>query len=270
MERQINLKHSEMQERCGISSSHWRTLQSIAAGDADKFDYLIEDYKKKKIIKAEKIASRPAAIPASEYDGYVLSEDEFRLAIYEYIPVALKSLTNKKYHLKGMDTSKLGTLEDLQQDIFYEVACKTRKKSGKTMYQSYLENVNLWKGYRQMVYRAAENLITDRVKRIVKCKNEIPLDTIVYESKGRDDVRLGDLIRHDDSYFNIYASEFLEACKEKEVKGVNLYDIANRLLEDTGERGEYIKLREICKEYGINPKRVQQMFEEINVREIFE
>lgn len=266
VKRQVDMTFNEMHEKCGISSSHWRTLQSKSGGDPDVFDYLIEDYKNRMIKKKEKLANRAKPIPASEYDGYVLSKDEFCFAIYEYIPTALRSITKKKYYLQNMKA--LGPLEDLQQDIFFEITTKVRKHSGKTMYEKYLDNVLLWQGYKQFVYRAAENLITDRVKKITRDKNIVSLDTAAYKDRDSD-VTIGDVIASQiNEHEQVYINDFLDKCKRKNVKGVSLYDIAIELLEGNGQNGSEPKLRDICKRYGLNLSKVRQAFEEINTREL--
>ncbi len=263
MVRQIEMTFDEIHERCGISSSHWRTLLSKADGDPDYFDYLIEDYKKRMIKKAERLANRAEPIPASQYDGDVLSEDEFRMAIYEYIPIALMSLQKKKYYLKNY---KQIDTRDLIQDIFVELCMKVRKRSGKTMYQLYLENVNLWKGYKQVVYRAAENLITDRIKKITRDGDELSLDD---SRKSDSEVTIGDSIASKvNEHEQVFINEFMDRCKEKEVKGVSLYTIVDKLLNSDKINGNDVKLKDICKEYGLNIKSVRQAFEEIGAKEI--
>lgn len=266
MVRQVDMTFNEMHERCGISSSHWRTLQSMANGDPDQFDYLIEDYKVKIAKKKEKLANREKPIPASEYKGYVLTEDEFRMAIYEYIPTALASITKKKYYLQNMKA--LGPLDDLRQDIFFEIACKERKRSGKTMYQKYLDNVLIWKGYKQMVYRAAENLITDRVKKIVREGNFVSLDEIAY-TKGDSNITVGEAMASTrNEHEQIFINEFLDKCKQKEIKGISLYDIAVKLVEGDGNQGSEVRLRDLCKQYNISLKKIRAAFEEIGTSEI--
>lgn len=265
-ERQINMSFNEMHERCGISSSHWRTLQSKSGGDPEYFDWLIEDYKRRMAERKIKEANREKPIPASEYDGYVLSKDEFCLAVYEYIPTVLANLTKKKSFLQNK--SAIGPLEDLQQDIYVELCGKIRKKSGKTMYEKYLDNVNTWKGYKQLVFRTAEHIVTDRIKKVVRDSGkEVSLNKKAYSNDN--EMTVGDLIASTvNEHEEIFIRDFIEQCKGKEIKGVSLYDIITELREGVRSDGVEIKLRDICKRKGLNIKKVREAFAEMGAKEM--
>ena len=262
MKRLIDMNFDEIHKECGISSSHWRTLKAKAAGDAENFDYLIKDYKIKIAKKKERIAKREKPIPASEYDGYVLSRDEFNLAIYDYIPIAIESLTKKKYYLQN--SSSIGSLEDIREDVYFELAHKVRK----TIYEKYLDNVLLWKGYKQLVYRTTENLITDRIKKANREGNMVSLENI-YTSEIGAPFNVGDMIRNRSSEYEIlYIKEFIDRCRDKKVGNISLYDIVAKLLYDTKDNGTELKLKDVCKEFNLSIETVKRAFEDIGIREM--